>query len=144
MAGAFSGASGTTLLVWVDAETLRGPEMEGSQLDDKIKEMLEDACCLLGTRWGIEFTHHPHGGVLYAFGCQPRYPIGLQTALRALGDLSYHVRIHRGGAHDTVNQLIRYEECKRKYHVPETVHEDTSGEESRGNLTGPAWPRKRK
>lgn len=118
--------------------------METDQLDDKKKQMLEDACCLLGVRWGIDFSHHSHGGVLYAFGVQPRYTIGLQTALRALGDLSLHVKVHRGGPHDTVEQLIRYQACRAKYHVPEVVHEDTYGEESRSSHSQQPWQKRKR
>lgn len=144
MAGAFSGTSGCSLLVWVDTETLGGEPMENSELDDKAKGMLEDAVCLLGTRWGIEFSYHLHGGVSYAFGVQPRYTIGVQTALRALGDLAVHVKVHKGGPHDTVAQLVRYQECKRKYNVPETVHEGGYGEESRDSASLQQWPRKKR
>lgn len=118
--------------------------MEGDQLDDNAKGMLEDACCLLGTRWGIEFSYHSDGGVLYAFGVQPRYPIGVQTVLRALGDLSCHVKVHRGGPHDTAAQLIKYQACRRKYNVPETVHEDTYGEASRDTASQPQWQKRKR
>lgn len=144
MAGSFGGSGGCSLLVWVDSSTLGEEQMEGDQSHNKEDELLQDAVCLLGTRWGIEFSMHSHGGVSYAFGVQSRYTIGVQTALRALGDLSMHVRVHRGGQHDTAMQLIRYQECRRKYNVPETVHEGTYGEESRDTAMQQQWPKKRR
>lgn len=106
--------------------------------------MLEDACCLLGVRWGIDFTYHSHGGMLYAFGCQPRYTIGLPTVYRALGDLATYVKVHRGGPHDTPEQLIRYQACRAKYNVPEAVHEDSSGGDSLGSHLQQQWSKKRR
>ncbi|QMI57832.1 hypothetical protein QKU44_gp1 [Chestnut teal chaphamaparvovirus 2] len=144
MAGAYVGSSGCSLLVWVDTETTGGKQMEGDQPSNKVKEMLEDACCLLGVRWGIDFTHHTHGGVLYAFGCQPRYTIGMPTINRALGDLAPYVKVHRGGPHDSAEQLIRYQACRAKYNVPETVHEDTYGEGSQANPSQLQWSKKRR
>lgn len=144
MAGSFGGSSGCSLLVWVDTEIPGGAEMEADQLDAQKKEMLQDACCLLGVRWGIDFSYHPHGGVLYAFGVQPRYTIGLQTALRALGDLAASVRVHRGGPHDTVESLVRYQTCRAKYRVPEVVHEDTSGEGFRDNPSQQLWQKRKR
>lgn len=146
MAGSFSGANGCSLLVWVDTETLSDSSttMEGGESHSETKPMLEDAVCLLGTRWGIDFTYMEHGGVLYAFGTQPRYPIGIATISRALGDLAAHIKVHRGGPHDTALQLIKYQECRRKYNVPETVHEDTYGEGSRESASQPVWPKKRR
>lgn len=118
--------------------------MEADQLADQKKQMLEDAVCLLGVRWGIDFSYHTHGGVLYAFGVQPRYTIGLQTALRALGDLANHCKVFRGGPHDTVDQLVKYQACRAKYRVPEVVHEDTYGEGSQDKASQLQWPKRRR
>lgn len=118
--------------------------MEGDQLDDKKKELLQDACCLLGVRWGIDFSYHTHGGMLYAFGVQPRFTIGMPTIYRALGDLQHDIRIHRGGPHELAENLIRYQECRRKYNVPETVHEEGSGGGFQDSPLQQQWQKKRK
>nr|QMI57840.1 hypothetical protein [Chestnut teal chaphamaparvovirus] len=144
MAGSFSGGTGCSLLLWVDSESTGIQQMEGDQPSNKIKEMLQDACCLLGVRWSIEFSYHQHGGMLYAFGSQPRYTIGLPTVIRALGDLGDSIKVHRGGPFDTAEQLIRYQECRAKYHVPEVVHEDISGGDSQGSHSQQQWPKKRR
>nr|WPV87706.1 nonstructural protein 3 NS3 [Chaphamaparvovirus anseriform 8] len=135
--------NGFTLLLWVDRKSSAFDGLEPKALKEKEKEYLEDAACLLGCRWSIEISFTEHNGILYAFGSCARFTVGIPTIQRALGDLSSYVHFHRGTAHDTCANLIRYKACKEKWRVPETVTEGGSGESYQEQVLQQSWKRKK-
>lgn len=133
----YTGGSGCTILVWVNDDSWRLKEVPLPERDNKRKELLEDAIVLLTGRWNMDSSITELNGVLYGHLVCPRFTIGVQTIIRALGDLSDSIFVHRGSSSDSAVALIKYIECKRKYAVPDVVSEGTSGEynQESGSLT---------
>lgn len=134
---------GFTILLWADPKS---PRLDGLEADAYAKEerqLVEDAVCLLGCRWSIEFSYTLDKGVLYAFGICNRFNIGLPTISRALGLLGAHIVFQKAGVHETADQLIRFKQCKDRWQVPEVVTEGSYGEGQSEPPSGPSW-RKRK
>lgn len=120
--------------------------LEGLEGDSRIKqckELLSDVCILWGTRWSIDFSWHTSEGVMYVYGMCGRFPISTITLERALGDLSTHIQFHRGGAHDSWEALVRYRSCLKRWNVPDTVTESTSGEGHQEKTSGTFWQAKK-
>lgn len=142
---AFGSANGFSLLLWVDYASPLWTSTQTAERADLEKQLLQDAVCLLGTRWNMDFQFHETNGILYAFGVCPRFTVGVQTIARALGDLSMHVKFNRGTGTDVAASLIRYKECKEKYNVPDVVSEGSSGQDNQETQPGSYWqPKKRK
>lgn len=125
---------GFSLLLWVNpdstlicTETLS--DTHDSDSDRTGRGLLSDACVLLGMRWGLEFTISDYGGTSFGFGVITRFTVSNSTITRALGDLADHISFLRGNAHHTFQELVRYKECKEKWHVPDQVTESYSGQE---------------
>lgn len=144
------GNTGCTILAWVNPSSDRIPgcggtsSSDGNNIDDRaridtIKELLQDAAILWGTRWSIDFTWHTSDSVLYIYGICGRLTIGVQTFERALGDLANHVHFYRGGPHDSWEQLVRYRNCIRKWNVPDAVTESTSGDGNQERPSSTFW-----
>lgn len=134
---------GFTILLWADTTSPRLQGLEATDYEREEKALVQDAVCLLGCRWGLEFSYTSESGVLYAFGICNRFNIGLSTITRALGLLSSHIVFQKAGVHETAEQLIRFKLCKERWQVPEVVTEGSYGEGQQEQASGPSW-RKRK
>lgn len=147
MAG-IGGASGFTLLVWIDSDSWRLEGLEEEQRLARKTELLGDVVTLLCGRWGMEASTLEDSGEPYAFFVCPRFVVSTATISRALGDLAPHVKFHRGAATDKAQLLIEYKKCLAKWNVPDRVSEGSFGEESGASqytsTWGPAGKRSRK
>lgn len=139
------GQNGCTILAWCnpDSELLRDATQSDDDRVKKIKELLTDASILWGSRWSIDFTWHAVNETLYIYGICGRLTIGVQTLERALGTLADHVRFHRGGPHDSWEQLVRYRSCLQKWQVPDVVTESTGGEGNQERPSSTFWAGKK-
>lgn len=135
--------NGFTLLLWANPSSPAFEGLQGEAYERQEKTFLEDATCLLGCRWGIEFSYTTVSGVLYAFGTCSRFTISAGTLGRALGSLAPHISFNRGSVAETHERLIQYKICKERWNVPEIVTEGSYGESQQELQSGPSW-RKRK
>lgn len=118
--------------------------MPADELLKKEKEWLSDASVLWGARWGIDFSWHQCSGVSYIFGVQARFTVSEATLQRALGNLSEYICFHRGGPHSTWEELVRYQQCKEKWRVPDKVSDTTSGEGYQEQALAHSWGKRKK
>nr|WOX03049.1 nonstructural protein 3 [Psittaciform chaphamaparvovirus 6] len=92
-----------------------------------IRNLLQDACVLIGCRWSMECTILSMNNTLYGYGYNNRITVSERTIRNALGDLTEHVDFLRSTVNTTAEDLVRYKECRVKWRVPEQVSESTSG-----------------
>lgn len=83
-------------------------------------------------------------GCKYAYGTNPRITVSERTIKNAIGGLANHVDFIRSIASTSAEDLASYEQCRRKWNVPESVSESTFGWEASGRPpTSPEPKRKR-
>lgn len=130
----WGGPAGFSLLLWVNV----CPDEETGE-----KDLLEDAVTLLSVRWGLEFTIEERNDRLYAWCYTSRFSIGEGTVQRALGDLCGHgwVGVLKCSPSTTIEQAIRFQQCKEKWSVPDAVS-TSSGDDS--GTREPLWKRPKK
>lgn len=95
--------------------------------EDKEEELLLDACTLLGVRWGMQLGLHRMGSNVWAYGTNTRFHVSDNTLQNALGGLSLHVHFLKGNVEHSLADLVRFEECKRKWGVPNQVTSQDAG-----------------
>lgn len=134
MATAWQGPQGFSILL----QTTNKPYAGGEP-----KELMQDAICLLQHRWQIEFEMREIDGTWYAWGKQKRFTAGEITIQKALGDLFTDdlIIFQRGAPDDSFDSALRYQQCKRKWNVPEQV---SLSSDDTGGATIPAWLVKKK
>lgn len=128
---------GFSVLAWVEDDSpLISTICSGNQ-DHTIQrrlevkqELLRDFSALVGIRWGFEISIHVVDGDVYAYGVQPRFTVGNSTLRNAIGDLNEHVHFLRSSANSSLEDLVRYQRCKRKWGVEEPVTDASSGWEA--------------
>lgn len=91
------------------------------------RQLLNDFCCLVNVRWGMNCTIMEYEGTKYAYGNNPRFTASEKTIRNAIGDLSNHVSIVRSTANVDFEQLAEYKTCKMKWKVPDVVSESSTG-----------------
>ncbi|UOH27049.1 nonstructural protein 3 [Galliform chaphamaparvovirus 10] len=128
------GLPGFSILAWVDDDSpllteITHPNQQHTlERRTQVKQdLLHDFAALIGVRWSFDITLHVEAGEVYAFGVQPRFTVGTQTINNALGALGEHVKFIRSSPGTNLNDLIRYQQCKKKWGVPESVTESFSG-----------------
>lgn len=87
---------------------------------------LADAGALLTGRWSCTVTSgSTDTGSPFLFVLFSRFTVSTEKFLRAIGDLKYLLKWIRGGPDAQLNDLLRYESLKEKYHVPDTLDSDS-------------------
>lgn len=134
MSSGWQGPQGFSVLLQTTHKTYAGIEPD---------DLIQDAVCLLQHRWQMEFETKKIDNTWYAWGRQKRFTVGDLTIQRALGDLFTEELIifQRGAPDDSFDSALRYQQCKRKWNVPEQV--SLSSEDTGGTAT-PAWYMKKK
>lgn len=125
-------SNGFTFLAFVRSESPLCEGLSNGSRSRLEREILEDCAALLGVRWGIDCTISQHGNKLYCYGTQSRFTVGLDTLRNALGTMTDHVELIKGGALCTQEDLIRYSEAKIKWKVPDQVTSSTTGPGEQG------------
>lgn len=92
-----------------------------------IKQLLKDACILLGCRWNMDLQIMQLEGQWYAYGVNTRITVGDKTIKTALGDLTQHVEFIRSTSTTSANDLADYQRCRERWNVPESVTDSSSG-----------------
>lgn len=92
----------------------------------------------------MEVTIKEINGIKYAYGTNPRITVSERTIKNAIGNLANHVEFIRSIASTSAEDLAAYEQCRRKWKVPESVSESSYGWEALGQArTSPESKRKR-
>lgn len=137
------GPNGCTILAWANPSSplldIETPIDADQRQAETVRELLTDAITLWGCRWGLDFTWHVQDNITYVYAVSSRITISVNTLERALGDLAMHVNFHRGGPHDSWEQLVRYRHCMQKWRVPDTVTESSSGPDQQEKASAQFW-----
>ncbi|UOH27061.1 nonstructural protein 3 [Galliform chaphamaparvovirus 12] len=136
--------SGFTVIAWVKEDSGMIKDLSADAAELVKKELLNDFCVLLSCRWSMDCHIVTSKGEQYGFGSNTRITVGGQTIKNALGDLSCHIDFIRGTGSASAEELIAYRLCRRKWNVPESVSESSSGWEHQEQLpTFPSTKRRR-
>lgn len=129
-----AGAAGFSVLLWTKPEspmltTICLPNqtatIEAKQTVER--QLLTEAAILLSVRWSFDVKVQLYNDTYYAFGVNPRFTVGNNTLRNALGELTEHIEFMKAGTSATFEDLCLFQECKRKWRVPDNVTESTSG-----------------
>lgn len=113
--------NGFSILIWVKPDCVLLQNLDICGKDEITKELLQDACTLLGIRWNVDISLVTINHTVYAFGYTLRFTASNSTIRNALGDLQDHVEFIRGSSANTAEDLERYKRCKQKWKVPEST-----------------------
>lgn len=119
---------GFSLIIWAKKDGRLIENLEHAQSTEAmIKEMLEDARVLISCRWNMNMDIIQVGGTWYCYGVNTKFHVGKGTIKAALGELTEHVDFIRGNSHSTLEELVRYKECKQRWKVEDPAAESSSG-----------------
>lgn len=122
---------GFSVLAWVKDDSSLLKDLGHMTRDEIREEMLKDFCCLLSVRWHMEVTIVHIDGKRYAYGSNPRITVSERTIKNAIGTLSNHMEFVRSIASVSAEDLARYQQCKTKWSVPESVTDSSYGWDQR-------------
>lgn len=107
--------------MWVKEQSTMLQGLRDGAQQAMTKELLQDAATLITCRWHIDPFFQNIGGTEYVYFNNARFNVGANTIRAALGTITDHVDFQKSSVNTTIEQAVRYRECKLKWQVPDQI-----------------------